>query len=159
MISIRRASARDADLLSRLSAAAAREEGGHSALEPEFVRAHGFGAQPLFEAWVAEDRASGRIVGHAIATKGYDVRAAVATVVLAELFVVLEHRGDGLARRLLSAVSARAMDLGAKELMITTGVENTIARAFFASVGALEQTKAVYIMEAAGIEWLAAEGA
>lgn len=158
MITIRRAAARDAEALAKLSADAAKEERTFSSLDADLARAHGFGAQPLFEAWVAEERGTGRVVGHAIASKGYDVRAAVATLVLAELYVLPDLRGAGVARQLLSAVSARAMELGARELMITTGLENAIARTFFASVGATEQTKAVYMMGADEIEWLAAEG-
>jgi predicted GNAT family acetyltransferase len=70
---------------------------------------------------------------------------------------VPEARRDGVARELVAAVSARALELGARELMITTGVDNAVARRFFASVGAMEQAMSVYVMDADGIEWLAKE--
>lgn len=161
MAQVRRMQARDAEAVARLSAQAAQEEGvRYALLDADHVRMHGCSAQPLFEAWIAEassGRGGLRPVGHAIATTGYDVRKAVATIVLAELFVIPEQRGSGVARQLMSAVAGRAMELGARELMITTGVDNAVARRFFAAVGAQEQPMSVYMMESDEIEWLAAE--
>jgi hypothetical protein len=48
--------------------------------------------------------------------------------------------------------------LGARELAITTGVENEVAQRFFAAIGAHPRQAAVFMMSADGIEWLAAEG-
>jgi GNAT superfamily N-acetyltransferase len=78
--------------------------------------------------------------------------------VLCELYVVPEQRRSGLARKMMSAVARRARDLGARELAITTGVENGVAQKFFAAVGAKRREAAVFMMSADGIEWLAAEG-
>lgn len=157
-IQIRRAVPRDADAIAKLAADAAAEEGAASGLESERIKAHAFGANALFEAWVAHEKNGTPIVAHAIITKSYDMRRAAPTVVLCELYVAPSHRRGGLARTLMSAVARRARDLGARELTITTGVENEVAQKFFAAVGARPRQAAVFMMSADGIEWLAAEG-
>jgi GNAT superfamily N-acetyltransferase len=154
---IRRAVPRDADAIAKLAAEAAAEEGVVSGLEPDRIRAHAFGAAALFEAWVAQEKNNAPIVAHAVITKSYDMRRATPTVVLCELYVAPAHRRGGLARKMMSAVACRARDLGARELAITTGVENEVAQKFFAAVGARPRQAAVFMMSADGIEWLAAE--
>lgn len=155
---IRRAVARDADALARLAAEAAREEGAHSVLEGDRIRAHAFGPNALFEAWVVQEKPNAPLIGHAIITKGYDVRRACPSVGLCDLYVTPAHRRGGLARKIMSAVAKRAHELGARELTITTGVNNAVAQRFFAAIGAHAQQAAVFMMSADGIEWLAAEG-
>jgi GNAT superfamily N-acetyltransferase len=155
---IRRAVPRDAEAIARLAAEAAAEEGAVSALETDRIRAHAFGGNALFEAWVAQEKANWPIVAHAVITKSYDVRRACPSIVLCELYVAPKHRRGGLARKLMSAVARRARDLGARELAITTGVENEVAQRFFAAIGAHPRQAAVFMMSADGIEWLAAEG-
>jgi GNAT superfamily N-acetyltransferase len=157
---VRRAVPRDAEAIARLAADAAAEAGGVSALETDRIRAHAFGASPLFEAWVAQERGGGNrpIVAHAVITKSYDVRRACPNIVLCELYVVPSHRRGGLARKLMSTVARRARDLGARELTITTGVDNEVAQRFFAAIGAQPRQAAMFMMSADGIEWLATEG-
>jgi GNAT superfamily N-acetyltransferase len=158
LFNIRRAVSRDADAIAKLSALAASEEGALTSLEPDRIKAHAFGSNALFEAWVAQERGSAPIVAHAIITKGYDVRRGAPNVVLCELYVAPEQRRSGLARKMMSAVARRARELGARELAITTGVENEVAQKFFSAVGAKRREAAVFMMSADGIEWLAAEG-
>lgn len=155
---IRRAVSRDADAIAKLAAAAAAEEGGLSALEVDRIRAHAFGPNALFEAWVAQERQNAPLIAHAVITKSYDVRRGCPSIVLCELYVAPEFRRGGLARKMMSAVAQRARDLGARELTITTGVENEVAQRFFAAIGAHPRQAAVFMMSADGIEWLAAEG-
>lgn len=154
---IRRAVSRDSDAVAKLSAAAAAEEGALTSLESARIKAHGFGNSALFEPWVAQLN-SGELAAHAIITTGYDVRRAIPNVVLNELYVVPEHRRSGLARKMMSAIARRGRDLGARELAITTGVDNEVAQRFFAAIGAQPRQAAVFMMSADGIEWLAAEG-
>lgn len=157
-VQIRRATPRDAEAVARLAAAAAVEENHAPMLDVERIRAHGFGQNAVFEAWVAQERPHAPILGHAIITKSYDVRRGCPSVVLCELYVIPEQRRAGLARKLMSAVAQRARDIGARELAITTGVENEVAQRFFAAIGARARSAAVFVMSADGIEWLAAEG-
>lgn len=155
---IRRALQRDVEAIARLAAAAAAEEGAVAGLDADRIRAHGFGQNAMFETWVAQAKLNAPLLGHAIITKSYDVRRACPTLVLCELYVTPEHRRGGLARKLMSAVAQRARDLSARELAITTGVENDVAQRFFSAIGAKPQSAAVFMMSADGIEWLAAEG-
>lgn len=157
MVQIRRAVSRDADAIARLSGDAAVEEGLVSGLDADRIRAHAFGANALFEAWVAEERGK-PLLGYAIATKSYDVRRGAPTMVLCALYVVPAQRRTGLARLIMSAVARRALDLGARELTITTGVDNAVAQRFFAAVGARSNEARVFVMSGDGIQWLATEG-
>jgi len=157
MVHIRRAVSRDADAIAKLAAEAAAEEGAISALDPDRTRAHAFGQNSLFEAWVAQERPNAPIIGQAVITKSYDFRRAQPTIVLCELFVTPPNRHGGLARKLMSCVAQRARDLGARELTITTGVDNAVAQRFFAAIGAKHNQANVFQMSADGIEWLAAE--
>ncbi|MBL8545743.1 MAG: GNAT family N-acetyltransferase [Hyphomonadaceae bacterium] len=157
-LSIRRAAPRDADAIAKLAAEAASQEGALSSLDVDRIKSHAFGSNALFEVWVAQERVGAPIVAQAIITKSYDMRRGAPSIVLCELYVVPEHRRGGLARAMMSAVARRARDVGARELAITTGVENEVAQKFFAAVGAKRREAAMFMMSADGIEWLAAEG-
>lgn len=154
---IRRATPRDAEAIAKQAAAAAAEEGGVAGLDADRIKSHGFGGNAHFEAWVAQVKPNSPILAHAIITWSYDVRRACPSIVLSELYVAPEERRSGLARKLMSAVARRALDFGARELAIATGVENEIAQRFFAAIGARPRQAAVFMMSADGIEWLAAE--
>ncbi|HVY86333.1 MAG TPA: GNAT family N-acetyltransferase [Caulobacterales bacterium] len=158
MVQVRRAVHRDAEAIARLTAEAAAETASPSALDVDRIRHQAFGANALFECWVAEDRQNKAPCGHAIVTRTYDVRRACPILVLAELYVRPEHRRGGVARLILSAIARRAVDLGARELTITTGVDNAVAQRFFAAVGAAPRQAAVFVMPADGLQWLATEG-
>jgi GNAT superfamily N-acetyltransferase len=158
MVHIRRATQRDADAIAKMATEAAAEEGGMSALDVDRIRAHAFGPNSLFEAWVAQERPNTPLIAHAALTKTYDFRRGCPTVTLCELFVSPAHRRGGLARKLMSAVAQRSRDLGARELAITTGVDDAVAQKFFAAIGARPRQAAMFMMSADGIEWLAAEG-
>jgi GNAT superfamily N-acetyltransferase len=153
---IRRATANDAETASRFAAAAAAEDGGEpTAFSPDLFRRDALGPNAPLEIWIAECGSRG--CGQAIACRGYDMQHAMPTMELLHLYVTPEHRRDGLARMLIAEVANRAMDLGVRELAITTGVENAVARRFFAAIGAREDRLARYLIEPDGIEWLAAE--
>lgn len=160
LIAVRRAAARDAATLARSCVLAAEEEGARfSAMDADHIRQHGVGSKALFEAWIAAEGYAADVpcAGHAIATRGYDVRRACATLALAQLYVSPPFRRRGVARRLMSAVCQRGVELGARRLIITTGVEDQTAQRFFAAIGARSDSVTVFVMEADGIEWVAAE--
>lgn len=157
MFRVRRATSNDADTVCRFVAEAAAEEGRHAVgLTADLFRRDAIGAAAPLEVWIAEDVA-GRPCGQAMACRGYDLQHAMATMELLHLYVRPENRRDGLARMLIAEVANRAMDLGVRELTITTGVDNAVARRFFAAIGAREDRLARYLIEPDGIEWLAAE--
>lgn len=154
---IRRALSHDADTACAFAAAASVEEGmAPSALSPDLFRRDATGVNPALDVWIADDL-SGRPCGQAIACRGYDLQHAMPTMEILHLYVAPDNRRDGLARMLIAQVARRAMDIGAKELTITTGIDNAVARKFFAAIGAREDRRARYLIEPDGIEWLAAE--
>lgn len=155
-IQVRRANSRDADTLSRLARESAREMDGVTTLDPERFRVHAFSAHPLIEAYIAEER-PGRPAGHALITKGYDFRRATATVQVGDLYVCPEYRRAGVARLLISTIAKRSLELGSREITITTGVNDAVARKFFSAIGALENQAVVFQMSGDSIEWLAGE--
>ena len=155
MVQIRRAVARDAEAIAKLCAAAGVEEGVPSALDVDRIRSYAFGPNSLFEIWVAEEARA--LHAHAMMTRAFDVRRGLPLIVLSELYVVPERRRDGLARRMMSAIARRAMECGARDLMITTGVDNAVAQRFFAAIGADRREAHVFQMSADGIQWLATE--
>lgn len=156
MTTIRRAQQRDAETIARMVAEASREDGRlPPALDADLIRAHGFGAAAQFECWIAETE--GQPSAAAIAVKGYDIDIACSTLVVSALYVAPFARRGGLAREMLAEIAKRAMDIGARELVITTGVQNALARRFFASVGAQEQAHKTFLLGRDQIEWLAQE--
>ncbi|MET0182611.1 MAG: GNAT family N-acetyltransferase [Caulobacterales bacterium] len=153
---VRRANSRDAETIVRLAHANARETGTMTALDVDRLRAHAFTQNPLIECYLAEER-PGRPAGHAILSKGYDLRRAAATLVVGDLYVAPEFRRGGTARLLISAIAKRAMELGSREIRITTGVDDAIARKFFSAIGAQESQGVLFLMSGDSIEWLATE--
>ncbi len=153
---VRRANGRDAETIAKLAQANARESGAVTALDTDRLKVHAFSQNPLIECYLAESR-PGRPAGHAIVSKGYDLRRATATLVVSDLYVVPEHRRDGVARLLISAIAKRAMELGSREITITTGVGDEVARKFFSAIGAQESQALVFMMTGDSIEWLASE--
>ena len=152
----RRANASDAETVCRFVAQAAAEEGAPNSFTLEMFRRDAVGAQSKIDIWLADD-ARNKVCGQAIVLRGYDLVRASPTMVLLHLFVTPDCRRDGLARVLIAAVAARAKESGVRELTITTGVENAVARRFFEAIGAREDRLARYLIAADGIEWLAAE--
>jgi GNAT superfamily N-acetyltransferase len=156
MVQVRRAGSRDAETIARLVSANARETGAPSVLDVDRVRAHAFSFNPLIECFLAEVR-RGEPAGHAVVCRSYDIRRAAPRLIVADLYVVPEQRRHGVARLLISAVARRANEVGAREIAITTGVEDATARRFFSAIGAHESQAAVFVMSGDGVEWLAAE--
>jgi aminoglycoside 6'-N-acetyltransferase I len=153
---IRRAIANDAETVCRFVAEAAVEEGAANNFTPDVYKRDAVGSGARIDAWIAEDE-RGRACGGAITARGYDLRRATPTMVLLHLYIAPAHRRDGLARLLIAQVAVRAKETGVRELTITTGVENAVARRFFEAIGAKEDRLARYFLSADGIEWLAAE--
>lgn len=152
----RRATANDAETVCRFVAQAAAEEQAPNNFTLDMFRRDAVGPHARIEIWLAED-ARGRVCGQAIILRGYDLARASPTMILLHLFVMPEHRRDGLARILISEIAMRAKETGVREITITTGVENAVARRFFEAIGAREDRLARYMINADGIEWLAAE--
>ncbi|MGE3867399.1 MAG: N-acetyltransferase family protein [Hyphomonadaceae bacterium] len=156
-VQVRRATARDCEEVARQASAANREDGfGSTTLTAEHIRAHAFGPGALTEILIAED--DRQPVGHAIVYRGYDVRSASPNMVLANLYVTPQARRGGVARAIITAVAQRAREQGCRRLHITTGLDNEVAHAFYAAIGAKQEQTSVFILARDALEWLATEG-
>ncbi len=154
--SVRRAQLRDAETLARMLGHARRDDGVEQwEFEVEQVRLHAFSAPAKFDAWIA--LAGDAPIGCAAAHRGFDMRQARPTLVLSALFVDDSARGSGVARGLLSAAAARALEIGARQVTITAGMSNAAARRFLSGMGAQEQQTAAYLLGFDHLEWLAQE--
>lgn len=153
---VRRAQLRDSEVLARMLGFARRDDGiAQWEFEIEHLRSHAFTAPAKFDSWIA--LVDGLPVGCAAAHRGFDMRLAQPTLVLSALFVEIDFRGSGVARGLLSAVAARALEIGAREVTITAGLGNAAAQRFLISMGAAEQQTAAYQLGFDHLEWLAKE--
>jgi GNAT superfamily N-acetyltransferase len=152
---VRRAVPRDAETIARQSLEAAREDGTAAGFGVEQIRNHAFGQSAIVEIMVAEQ--AGKLIGHTVTYRGYDIRAGQPNLVLTALYVAPEARRAGLARLLISAVAQRAREQGCRRIHITAGLDNSVAHRFYAAIGAKEERAAAFMLAADAIEWLAAE--
>lgn len=155
-VAVSRAALRDAVVLARMLGEARREDGVEPwSLDVETVRLHALGAKAKLECWVA--RLAAAPVGCATAHRGFDIRLGRPSLCLNALYVEPDHRGGGVARALLSAAAARALEMGAREVLITAGLGNATAQRFLRSLGAEEHQAAAYILSFDHLEWMAQE--
>jgi GNAT superfamily N-acetyltransferase len=169
--SIRPAKAEDApllaDFLARLMAALG--EGAPEAPAAEAARCladHGFGADPRFQALIAEAGAGsaaagsavGPAVGYALFWPIYDTDIGGPLMFLSDLFVEAEWRGRGLAPDLMAAVARRAMAAGHKGMVWEVMRRNARARAFYRRLA--EESDEAIVVNCADDDFrrLAAEG-
>ena len=111
-VTIRRAERDDAPTLFELITALANYE----KLDPPDDSAkmrlleHGWGENPRFEAWLAEY--NGQAVAYAIAFETYSTFLAQPTFYLEDIFVLPEHRRDGVGFALFQRLASDAHDRG-----------------------------------------------
>ncbi|HSY88560.1 MAG TPA: GNAT family N-acetyltransferase [Verrucomicrobiae bacterium] len=173
--SIRPAKAEDApllaDFLARLMAALGEEAPAAPAAETvRRLADHGFGADPRFQALIAEAEAgspaAGSAVGHTVGPQVgyalfwpiYDTDTGGPLMFLSDLFVEEEWRGRGLAPDLMAAVAGRAMAAGHKGMVWEVMRRNARARAFYRRLA--EESDEAIVVNCAGDDFLrlAAEG-
>lgn len=155
-VAVSRAAVRDAAALARMLSQARREDGVDPwSMDADQVRLHAFGAKAKLEAWVA--KLAGAPVGCATAHRGFDMRLGRPTYILNALYVEPPQRGGGVARALLAASAARAIEVGAREVLITAGLGNAAAHRFLSNLGAEEHQSAAYILSFDHLEWMAQE--
>ncbi|MEM1262469.1 MAG: GNAT family N-acetyltransferase [Pseudomonadota bacterium] len=99
------------------------------------LRQYGSGKDQRFQAFVAVDDNTDRLVGIAVVYTipwTYDLQP---TVVLKELFVAAGYRRAGVGRRLMVGVAEHAVALGASRLQWTVLADNARAQAFYRELG------------------------
>lgn len=109
MISVRSATIDDAALLATLIRELAEYEhmGHETAVTEESVIRDGFGDHPKFCGVIAE--AEGKVAGYAIFFEFYSSFQGCAGLVLDDIFVLPQFRGQGIGKALLAHVSAIAI--------------------------------------------------
>ena len=136
MITIRPAAAADADILLELIDALADYEklDRPDADARARLRRDGFGAQPLFRAYLGE--IDGRPVAYAITYRTYSSFLARPTLFLEDLFVLPEARGRGLGGAILRHLVEEAVrdDCGRMEWVVLHW--NQLAIDFYERLGA-----------------------
>jgi len=98
----------------------------------------GFAHDPAFTALLAEHR--GETSGYSLFWPHYDTETAMRGLLLSDLYVAAQARRAGLGRALMAAVGREARSRGADYLFWEVPRTNTPARAFYAALGAVEQT-------------------
>ena len=153
MIGYRLAVAQDAASLHALLCGLATHDGTAAPGDVASLVAHGFGAQPLFRAVLAEDQ--GRMLGMVLFYPCYSTLRGKPGLFVEDLFVLPAVRGTGLGRAMIAA-ALRAADWG--PVYVTLGVDpgNDTARAFYARLGFARRGYDLMLLEGAGLTTLKA---
>lgn len=134
---IRLAQASDAEALAALAADFHDEHGDPSQfLTADAIRRDGFGANPEFAVFVAED-ASG-LLGYALFYDAYEPSYAARGVYMADLYVRPGARRRGLGRRLIAAVARHGRENGRRYVWWVARAENTEAHGFYRTLASVE---------------------
>ena len=126
----------DAEALANLiRALAVYEKLEHEArATPDDLRRHLFGPRPAAEANLAEVEAE--VVGFALYFPTFSTFRGQPGLYLEDLFVLPEHRGQGIGKALIAAVAAEAVARGGGRLEWAVLDWNTPSIAFYRSLGA-----------------------
>ncbi len=145
MPAIRRAGEADAATIHALVVALAADHGltGRVASSVEDIRDQGFGADPAFEALIAER--DGAAVGLCLFFESFSTWAGRRGLYVQDLYVTEAARGLGLGRRLLAEAAAISRARGGSYLRLSVGVENDGAQAFYVRAGlSWSKTERIY---------------
>jgi len=136
-VTIRCATADDAEILARLVRALAAANGELGKVESRAAdfAAHGFAAAPAFHALIAECR--GEPVGLSLWFYNFSSWRGDVGVYIQDLYVDSSLRGSGLGRRLLTETARRGRQAGATHLRLSVARSNAGARAFYKRLGLL----------------------
>jgi GNAT superfamily N-acetyltransferase len=91
----------------------------------------------------------GRDLGFLTWNTSFPAAGLACRLVIEDIFVLAEARGQGVGLALLRAAAREARRLGAEELSWTTEAGNRGARRFYERIGAVARDKVVYRMAAA----------
>ena len=154
----------------RIRAALAADTAGVLALMLALNREQGDPDDRLTESHVARDilgdanavamvaeTGDGLLVGYAVAHPTYETGFAERGLYVADLYVVPDHRRQGIARALLSAVARAGLARGARHLWLTARAANRAAHAFYRRLGGQGETVVAFAVVEQDFNNLAAE--
>jgi ribosomal protein S18 acetylase RimI-like enzyme len=134
-IRIRTAAVEDAEALARMLNALSIQEGfGGDLYAPDSVRAQFFGTRPVLQVLVAEGESG--LIGYAAFEGVFNTDIAEPGLWLHDIYVAEAARGQGLGRRLMSAVARAALAEGRTSVWWGVRNSNTKALAFYDRLGA-----------------------
>jgi GNAT superfamily N-acetyltransferase len=96
--------------------------------------ADGFGPQPAFRGFIAEDD-QGTALGYLLMAPNYDVDQGVRIEIVIDLWVRFTARRAGAGRALMDAAAKAARDSGARQLLWTVYRPNKLAADFYHRIG------------------------
>lgn len=132
---IRAATVSDAEAIhaALLGIAEAVGEAGRVRSTVDDIRRHGFGADPAFEALVAE--AGGAVVGVCLFFRSFSTWTGRPGAYVQDLHVAPAMRGRGVGEALLKRLAASARGRGWAYVRLSVDVENLDAQTFYQRVG------------------------
>ena len=122
------------DIIRMMDALCAVTHDPPTGLTPDDIKRDGFGSEPWFIAFIAED--ANEPVGLAMAERAYASDLGFRGLYLTELFVDDAARGKGVGRALMRAVTAHCKAIGGTWVGWDVWVENKAAYAFYETLGA-----------------------
>ncbi len=133
-VSVRAATVADVGTLHSMSVALAHYEDEPDAVTstPETLARDGFGANPQFAALIAER--GGRPIGFTIYTFNYSVWTAARGIFIEDIWVEPEHRRDGAARALMTALAKECAAKGYRRIDLNV-LDWNRARGFYERIG------------------------
>jgi GNAT superfamily N-acetyltransferase len=153
---IRPATAADAERLASLMDELNRdqkEETGH--VTADAIRRDGFGPRPEFRVLLAE--LDGAAAGYALFHPTWSTEVGEPGFYLYDLYVRPAARGQGVGRKLLSALARTARDEGRTFLWWSSKAWNDAAQAFYRGLGAVEEPVMAHALLGESFQRLAEE--
>ena len=159
-ISVRLALPSDAATIARMIRALARAEGTTSRMGAASVRANGFGPGAHFSLLIAETGGAAgqgglQALGYALFFPFFDTDDGLPGNFLADLYVVPEARGRGVARALMAELGAVTEAAGRHFMVWTVRTDNEPALRLYQRLGALSGNQAVHFIQGGALHRLA----
>ena len=157
MLKIRKATLQDVDTLAEMATALnAHFDIDDPPYSGKAILPSMQGGDPLVFGYLAED-AEGKPVGYALCQRFFDTDTGTQATWLLDIFIVEDHRGGGLGRRMLARIAADAKQKGQRCIGLAV-YQNNPARHLYDRIGAaLPENALVYELRDEKLDRLAQE--
>ena len=112
-------------------------------LNAEAYLRDGFGLQPAFKGFVAEE--GRQIIGYLLYHFGYDSDGAFSNLHVVDLYVDSQARKKGVGKALMGAAARIAREAGSREIFWSVYRANDLATAFYEKLGARRVTEVFFM--------------
>jgi len=150
MLHIRKGKADDAPSLARMISDFNVEEGSPGVMDIAAVTDLCLTPRSTYQAFVAED--GDALVGYALVISVFDTDHCAWGSYMQDLYVVSNHRSQGVGRRLIACVAKATIDQGHHELTWHVRDRNKRGRAFYSAVGGEEQAAVLVNLSGEALE-------